>query len=836
MFHIAATWTLFHYGWSSLLTLSLNSVDTPDSSPHPCTTFRSPMNLPLLGLSAVRRTRHLALLVVALLAATASFAQGAGYWHTRGNQILDANDKQVRIAGINWYGLETTSQVPSGLQSQDYRTILNTIKATGFNTVRIPFSSQMIETPASSLNVSYSNSSGIINADLAGLNSLQVLDRIVTYAGSIGLRVILDHHRSEAGSSAEANGLWYTAQYSEASWIADWVVLAKRYLGNSTVIGFDLDNEPHSVNTGGGACWDCGGASDWHLAAERGGNAVLAVNPSLLVFVEGTDVYGGVYTFWGADLEGVQKSPVVLTVSNQLVYSPHDYGPLVFPQAWFNPTTTYSSLTSLWIRQWAYISQKNIAPIWVGEFGTGNLSTDILNEVSGSEGQWFQSIIQFLGTQPSLSWSYWAVNGEDALSLLDSNYDAQPVSQLKQQFLASIQFPLAGDTPPPAVPTGLTATAISTSQIALKWNAVLAAGIKYNVYVGTATGKTTTLSNGGVIPASYTVANLGCCTPYFFTVKAVSTTGAESAASNEAMAVTLNPPTPMAPALLTATATGPAAINLAWKASSTLGVSYTVFMGNSANTIHEVAGSALGGTSLTLTNLTPATSYFFTVKAVLQTALSSVSNTANATTKAAVAPAPATALTGKEVSSTEVDLTWQPSTTPNVTYNVYVSPSAGLPGTLLAGKLSHAAYQAKALQPGTTYYFTVVAVAYNLGSPVSNTVAVKTPSIAPSSCHVTYTNSPDWGSGFISDISITNTGTTPIKSWTLTWSYTGNQMITQGWRAVVAQTGKNVSLTSFSYDGVIAPGTSVGGIGFQATYSGKNVAPAAFALNGSVCK
>ena len=59
-------------------------------------------------------------------------------------------------------------------------------------------------------NISYHNGSGPINTDLHGLNSLQILDKIVTYAGQIGLRIILDNHRSEAGNSAEANGLWYT--------------------------------------------------------------------------------------------------------------------------------------------------------------------------------------------------------------------------------------------------------------------------------------------------------------------------------------------------------------------------------------------------------------------------------------------------------------------------------------------------------------------------------------------------------------------------------------------------------------------------------------------------
>jgi endoglucanase len=46
--------------------------------------------------------------------ATASQAPnfaGTGYWHTSGSKILDANNQQVRIAGINWFGFETGNYV-----------------------------------------------------------------------------------------------------------------------------------------------------------------------------------------------------------------------------------------------------------------------------------------------------------------------------------------------------------------------------------------------------------------------------------------------------------------------------------------------------------------------------------------------------------------------------------------------------------------------------------------------------------------------------------------------------------------------------------------------------
>ncbi len=61
----------------------------------------------------------------------------------------------------------------------------------------------MVESPIIPSDISYSNS-GPINTDLHNLNSLQILDQIVAYAGQIGLRIILDNHRSEAGDSAEA--------------------------------------------------------------------------------------------------------------------------------------------------------------------------------------------------------------------------------------------------------------------------------------------------------------------------------------------------------------------------------------------------------------------------------------------------------------------------------------------------------------------------------------------------------------------------------------------------------------------------------------------------------
>ena len=396
----------------------------------------------------------------AALAQTTSTV-GSGYWHTSGAQILDSQGNPVRIAGLNWYGFETPDFLIHGLWAQDYKTILNTFKALGYNVIRMPFSNQMVESNPIPTNFTQNANGTPANQALVGQTALQDMDTIIAYAGSIGLRVILDNHRSEAGSSNEANGLWYTSAFPQANWIADWETMATRYSaakftfgGNPTVIGMDLRNEPHLSPNNTGSCWTgdtttngcpvTNTAQNWPVAATAAGNAILAINPKLLIFVEGNDCFSGQCDWQGGNLLGVKTNPIVLSVPNQLVYSAHDYGPNLFQQPWFNSTTTPATLQGIWNLYWAYIPAAGTAPVWLGEFGDDNNSADLQSTTAGSEGQWFQTLTTFIHSNPLINWTYWALNGEDSFALLDSNYDATPASALKQSMLAQNQFPLGG--------------------------------------------------------------------------------------------------------------------------------------------------------------------------------------------------------------------------------------------------------------------------------------------------------------------------------------------------------------------------------------------------------
>lgn len=494
-----------------------------------------------------------AILAILSLCASVCVAATPG-WSTSGVEILNPGGSEFIVTGINWYGFETTAYVAHGLEYHDYTYIVNEIKQYGYNTIRIPYSNAMWETDP----IPNSNTISACPS-CKGSHSRDILARIINYAGSIGLHVILDNHRSEAGNSNEANGLWYYVSgnnhYTEQSWLNDWVhiedwvngvaqtqgatdtvkVNLNASDGYPIVIGFDLRNEPHTPSRTPylqGATWGTGdGISpasnpnpnpfapscvsnstcvDWRLAAERAGDSILgeAYNHSWaypLIFVEGISQYpsangtpaNGPYDYdWdGGELEGVNGNagnpgaPVVLNaggnssslgsaVNNQLVYSPHDYGPSVYQQPWFNSSTCYasgcssSSLADVWNKAWAYINANNVnpvwsgaypwsntgataytsAPVWIGEFGTGKSSSDTDYSGNGSEGQWFTDLVNFINSSYTLTtandsgiavhhlqWTYWALNTEDSFGLLGSNDTGLAYPPTEYTFLCSDQ-------------------------------------------------------------------------------------------------------------------------------------------------------------------------------------------------------------------------------------------------------------------------------------------------------------------------------------------------------------------------------------------------------------
>ena len=316
----------------------------------------------------------------------------SGYLSTNGNQVVDAAGNPVRIDAIGWYGTDgPAGSALQGLWSTSYGQILGSIKGDGFNAVRIPWSDADLNTSFAGTNalggVDWSQ-----NADLKGLTTLQAFGKIVDYSGKIGLKVIFDHHTDDGSGGQQPNGLWIDkgpgtdgagvqGTVDTAKFQADWVQIAKTFAGNSTVIGFDLDNEP---TEGGGAHWGGGGPTDIQQMYQAVGNAVGAVDPGALVIAEGPIAWGQ-HGFHGADLSQAAINPVKLSIPDKLVYSVHEYPHEIGGTPIPDSGPAYVADMSA---RWGFLEAQNIAPVWVGEMGS--------NMTSAGSKAWASTLLDYM--------------------------------------------------------------------------------------------------------------------------------------------------------------------------------------------------------------------------------------------------------------------------------------------------------------------------------------------------------------------------------------------------------------------------------------------------------
>jgi aryl-phospho-beta-D-glucosidase BglC (GH1 family) len=320
-----------------------------------------------------------------LLERTENAKQGDDWLHTDGNKIYDKDGKEVWLTGVNWFGYNTGTNTFDGLWNSVLTDSVKSIADHGFNLIRVPFSAELInnwadgEYPQANYNNAY-------NTELNSMNSLEIFDYFLKLAEENGLKVMIDIHSAETDASGHNVNLWYTDSvtvndyYSALEWMAD------RYKDNDTIIAYDLKNEPHGKPAEGdsAAKWDDStDDNNWKYVAETAAGKVLAKNPNVLIMVEGTETYpkDGDYsstdsddyyfTWWGGNLRGVKDYPIDLgDYQDKLVYSPHDYGPTVYEQPWFEGDYDYDSLMEdCWEDNWFYIYEDGIAPLLIGEWG-----------------------------------------------------------------------------------------------------------------------------------------------------------------------------------------------------------------------------------------------------------------------------------------------------------------------------------------------------------------------------------------------------------------------------------------------------------------------------------
>ncbi|MBQ1011107.1 cellulose binding domain-containing protein [Micromonospora sp. M51] len=192
--------------------------------------------------------------------------------------------------------------------------------------------------------------------------------------------------------------------------------------------------------------------------------------------------------------------------------------------------------------------------------------------------------------------------------------------------------------------------------------------------------------------------------------------------------------------------------------------------------------------------------------------------------------------TASGVTDRAATITWPAATpggSPIAKYEVYRHNGAV---SEQLGETASTSFTVDNLVPGSRY--TVNVLARDTAGRVSWSsppLTFATGSPAASACTVRFTTANDWGNGYIGGVDITNNGTKPISGWTLTWTWpTGWQQVSSGWSATWEQVGTAVRVTPTDDNRQIAVGATVSA-GFVGAYSGPNVLPTAFTLNGTVC-
>lgn len=176
---------------------------------------------------------------------------------TRGRYIIDANNRRFKLRGGNWHGAsgtylgrgdinddqnhhvgEKAYQTPLCLDRVAIDDIVDSFLRLGINSVRLPFSNEMIHTTAQN---TIPDSALAANPQLKGMTPLEIYDACIEALTKKGIAVILNNHtvKSLWCCGVDVNARWNGIQSTE-TWIQDWLFMARRYKDNARVVGAEL--------------------------------------------------------------------------------------------------------------------------------------------------------------------------------------------------------------------------------------------------------------------------------------------------------------------------------------------------------------------------------------------------------------------------------------------------------------------------------------------------------------------------------------------------------------------------------------------------------------------
>ncbi|MBI3188374.1 MAG: cellulase family glycosylhydrolase [Gammaproteobacteria bacterium] len=408
-----------------------------------------------------------------LVLTTTHHALAAGYMAQSG-KIYDGNGQEIQVRGVSHYGFNATILQPQYLWAMGWKEQIAQMKSLGFNAIRVPFVPDTLynTTPVDQLN--YINAG--LNPELIGKTPLQALDLWMAEANRQGMYILLDFHSVSklrqyptwfVSNPAEYNLIYNNQAYTKENWTRDLAFVAKRYANLAYFFGIDIYNEPNGV-----VRWSTGDtnatnpANFWKDAAESAATAVLAANPNLLIFVQGTmGNYDGLENSnipmnWGENFQPQAYQPLNIP-HDKLVLTPHTYGPDVSMKSSFSAANFPANLPAHWDALFGQFSQTH--PVIIGEWGGkyGN----------GTGGQqditWQNAFVDYLlskGIRNSFYWCY-TPNSGDTGGILDDNLN---VRQDKMALLQKLWGTTTTPTPTPT-PTAVGSQSLFDDAVVAAW-------------------------------------------------------------------------------------------------------------------------------------------------------------------------------------------------------------------------------------------------------------------------------------------------------------------------------------------------------------------------------
>jgi subtilisin family serine protease len=331
-------------------------------------------------------------------------------------------------------------------------------------------------------------------------------------------------------------------------------------------------------------------------------------------------------------------------------------------------------------------------------------------------------------------WSQIATTTQNVTTYQDTGLDASTT-----YYYRVVATNTGGDSPPsnvasattlpnpPPAPAGLTAAAVSSSEVDLSWSDVTGEtgyGIQRSA---DGTSGWTEVGTTGQNVTTYADTGLTADTTYYYRVVA-SNSGGDSVPSNVTSATTVPNPPPQ-PGSLTAAASSSSEIDLSWSDVSGETVYKVERSANGTSGWSQIGTTGQNVTNYADTGLAAATTYYYRVVATNTGGDSPPSDVASATTKAPPPPAPPpapTGLTATAVSSSDIDLSWS-DVSGETGYRVERSPD-GSNGWSAIGSTGQnvTTYVDTGLAAATTYYYRVVATNTGGDSPPSNIASATT--------------------------------------------------------------------------------------------------------------